>query len=66
MVGATDAAASPGGGDVRSRDVHRAHRGGRDGGYVWIDPDVPAADGRFVAVRETLRHELLPEATPAP
>jgi len=24
----------------------------RAGDYVWIDPDEPAADGRFVAVRD--------------
>ena len=23
-----------------------------EGDYVWIDPDEPAADGRFVAVRD--------------
>ena len=25
---------------------------GRAGDYVWVDPDEPAADGRFVAVRD--------------
>ena len=24
----------------------------RAGDYVWVDPDEPAADGRFVAVRD--------------
>ena len=27
----------------------------REGDYVWIDPDEPAADGRFVAVRDPAR-----------
>ena len=27
----------------------------RAGDYVWIDPDEPMADGRFVAVRDSAR-----------
>ena len=27
----------------------------REGDYVWIDPDEPMADGRFVAVRDPER-----------
>ena len=27
----------------------------RAGDYVWVDPDEPAADGRFVAVRDPER-----------
>ena len=27
----------------------------REGDYVWIDPDEPAADGRFVAMRDPAR-----------
>ena len=44
-------------GDVRPRDLHRAHRRGRHGparagDYVRVDPDEPSADGRLVAVRD--------------
>ena len=33
----------------------------REGDYVWIDPDEPAVDGRFVAVRggETVVRQLV-------
>jgi len=27
----------------------------RAGDYIWVDPDEPAVDGRFVAVRDPAR-----------
>ena len=37
-----------------------------EGDYVWIDPDEPVADGRFVAVRDPARAALEPFPTNLP
>ena len=41
----------------------------RAGDHVWVDPDEPAADGRFVAVRDgslTARHGFEEDLDPSP